>query len=741
MQCHQPAGPGGLVALHRGNQGVPALVQTVDVTPAGGGAIVADPAVDLGTFDGSGLGNEEKIAFDPEDGTVWLSGVRSQRIVGVRDGKLVANQFFDKLNPRTGVLVAGPDHTLFAQTSDGEPTPFGGYPAFGFGKLDRLGVSPEVTTDPDDASVMLGAGDTSADVTFTAGADATPAPALQWQVRAPGASRFANLVGETDPTLTVSARRGLGGSQYRAVFSNVAGKAATAVATLTVRFAPRVTFDPLDTKVVEGGAATFELLGDGSPEPTVTWQRRVGGFWQTITDDVDTITFDSSSLTVKDTNIEQSGALFRAKLVNAAGTTYSKTAKLTVSAKATPAAGELDGISLDWTGNAELQKAPPFGGSNYFSAGVSDGDEATYSARSGSVQIFQVSAGGDAAAATWTTRAGHVTGGGRQLVRLHDGHAQFAADGSATVAFNGAFTVNFYGGLNPFSLTNPQLTVAADGTGTLKADLSGYASSQANPNERTPLAPVSDVTVATFSGVEIDRDGKVTIDPDYAGVAVTVPAGTTPQNRTVADWGGWPQPFVDFQAKTGLSSYWYSSGGAADAAKPPAPFVVDFSGATVPQDDPEPAPEVPTLPAPQAPARPQAPPVDAQSVPKAPATPVTIAPLTGTHRIDALRRVALATLTCPAGGPACAVTAPKRVTVRIAGKSYSLPVLAPKSIAAGKKATLRVQLSKAAASRLKGRSARLTIKVTIIRQGTKATRTVTVTVRPARGRPGVWIVA
>ena len=207
-----------------------------------------------------------------------------------------------------------------------------------------------------------------------------------------------------------------------------------------------------------------------------------------------------------------------------------------------------------------------------------------------------------------------MTGGGHQLVRLYDGHARFAADGSATVAWHGAFTVNFYGGLNPFSLTNPELTVDADGTGTLKADLSGYASSQANPNERTPLAPVSDVTVATFSGVEIDRDGKVTIDPDYAGVEVTVPDGTTPQNRTVEGWGGWPQPFVDFQVKTGLSSYWYSSGGAADAAKPPSPFVVDFSGATVPQDDPEPQPPAPTPQAP-APTQPQAP-IGAQRYPR-----------------------------------------------------------------------------------------------------------------------------
>jgi hypothetical protein len=54
---------------------------------------------------------------------------------------------------------------------------------------------------------------------------------------------------------------------------------------------------------------------------------------------------------------------------------------------------------------------------------------------------------------------------------------------------------------------------------------------------------------------------------------------------------------------------------------------------------------------------------------------------------------------------------------------------------------LRVQLTKAMARQLKGRSAKLWVKLTIAGQGTKATRTVTVTVRPARGRPGVWVVA
>ena len=164
------------------------------------------------------------------------------------------------------------------------------------------------------------------------------------------------------------------------------------------------------------------------------------------------------------------------------------------------------GVVLEWTGNLELQSAPPAGGSNYFSAGVSDGSESTYLASDGDVAIVQLSSAGVESPASYATRAAHVSGGGQaaQIVRLSDGRAELAADGSAVIAWEGSFSVNFYGGLVPFTVTDPVLTVAADGTGTLRADLAGYSSSLANPEEKTPVAPMADVTMSTFDGVTID---------------------------------------------------------------------------------------------------------------------------------------------------------------------------------------------------------------------------------------------
>ena len=56
----------------------------------------------------------------------------------------------------------------------------------------------------------------------------------------------------------------------------------------------------------------------------------------------------------------------------------------------------------------------------------------------------------------------------------------------------------------------------------------------------------------------------------------------------------------------------------------------------------------------------------------------------------------VATLSCPAGGGACKTTAPKRLAAEIDGKRYVLTVVAPKSIAAGKSAAVKVLLPKAA---------------------------------------------
>ena len=673
------AGRAGQVVLARDNSGsIPAAVQSVSF-PGGGSPAVAEPLSTLPDLEADG---PTSFAVDREDGTVWIGGDWSQRLTGIRDGQVVASQYFPERHPRGGPVMVGQDHAVYAQTNDGSPAGFGGSAFYGMGRFARLGVSPEVTLDPAADAVSLGAGVESAAVTFSSDATGEPAPTRQWQVKAPGATRFADIAGQTGASLTVSAERGMDGTEYRAVYKNAAGRIASDPAALGVEYAPQVAIDVANVSATEGDDAEFAVLPDANPAATVTWQRRnAEGLWLTIAVDDDNFDVNGPKLSVLDTNTAQSGLLFRAKLTNTVGTVNSRTAKLTVTpATEIPPGGlDLDNVSLEWTGNEELQGLPPAGGSNHFSAGVSGGTEATYKSVDGNAAVSQVSSTGGEALATWATRSAHVSSGGEQLVRIHGGDARIEPDGSAAVQWDGSWSVNFYGGLVPFTFTDPELVVDADGTGTLTADMSGCSSSIENPGVCTPFAAVPDVTVADFSGVEIDPTEAVEVAPDYAGVEVDGDP-TKPQVKTPG-WGSWPHDFVAFHVQTGLAAYWYTSGSAFDVKKAPAPFTVDFQGGpppsgAPPQDGPGGTPPGQTPP-------PQS------SVDRA----VRFAASKRAQTLGGKRVAKLVTLSCPAGA-ACRVSVPRHVRVELAGQRHGLRVLAPKRIGAGRKATLRLRFSR-----------------------------------------------
>jgi hypothetical protein len=707
------AGPDGTVALVNVNGST--TVQRMVVTPADG-EIRAGAVVDAGFA--TAEVRDAAIAVDPEDGTVWLGGLKSRRLVGVNGGRIVADQVLALRNARVPALVAGPGHALFMQSNDGAGDNLAQH-ASGFQKLKRVGISPTIASVPQDAAVALAAGVDAQDVTFSASATGDPAPAAQWQAKAPGATRFKDLEGQTGATLTVGARPGMDGTLYRAVFANAGGRIATAPATLSVDYAPQVRIAPVDATVAPGQDATFEVVGVGHPEPTVEWQYRVGGFWRTVAGDDDDFRVEPGRLVVKDTNLEQSGTPIRARLRNAVATVATRAATLTVAA---PQPRSLTGVRLDWTGSQELQRRAPNRAASFFSAGASDGTQASYAASARGVRILQVADGGAAQPATWATRDQHLTSGGRQVVRLIGGTGTIAADGSARVAWPGSFTVNMYGGLVPFTVAAPVLTLDPDGDGTLTATLSGYSSSQADPDARTPIAPVAGVTLATFTGGRIDPSAPSTITPNYAGVETELPAGQVQQVRTGEGWGAWPQSFVDFHLKTGLGSYWYSSGGAADPYKVAAPIVVTVTG----EDDPAPAPAAPAAetPAPPAPAGP--------AVAAAGAQAKVLSPRLGSARATRTvnRRTGLAlvtTLTCRTGP--CRITRAATVRIRIAGRTYTARLTGARTIAGGRAERLAVRLPRAALARLKGHRATLTVPVTVRSPAGTSTRTFRITLR------------
>ncbi len=110
------------------------------------------------------------------------------------------------------------------------------------------GSAPVVTTNPKTQTVAPGA-----TVTLTAAATGTPTPTVQWQYSVNGGATFTNISGATSTTFTFTAAAAKSGHEYRAVFTNSAGSATTAAATVTVtstnKVAPVVTLNPTSKTV------------------------------------------------------------------------------------------------------------------------------------------------------------------------------------------------------------------------------------------------------------------------------------------------------------------------------------------------------------------------------------------------------------------------------------------------------------------------------------------------------------
>lgn len=393
----------------------------------------------------------------------------------------------------------------------------------------------------------------------------------------------------------------------------------------------------------------------------------------------------------------------------------------------------VDHASLDWAGN-ELMQAEVHGFKNYFSAGASDGKEATYKGSEGNAEIYLE---GSESIATWATHENYGPGTGeRQLVHLSDGTGEFEQYGAAEIEWDGAYSVNFYGGLAPFTIEDPTLVVDEDGTGELMATLVGCEASMTNPDECSPFAPAEEVQVATFSGVEISG-GELTVTPEYAGVAVTT-SPQFPQDQEVEGWGSWPQSFVDFQEDTGLAPFFYSAGFPEDGQKAPSPFLVDFAGHELALGGGE---EEGTTGGGGDTGGGNG---SGEGTGEQSSQDASTAERRGTGRPAKLRIgkrtvklgaggvVKVATIACPAAGTVCRTVVPSRVAAKIGGRRYALTVLAPKRIGAGKSGAVKVKLPKAARKALGAKKVAIRIRVGLAANGVTAKHVVKVKIAGRR---------
>lgn len=174
-------------------------------------------------------------------------------------------------------------------------------------------VAPVVTTQPVSVTGALGR-----TVTLVAAATGEPAPAVQWEKRRATSTRWFPVRGATTPTLRIDVRTTP--TVYRAVFTNKAGSAATAEATVSLRAtAPRVTKHPRSVTAKKGRTVTLRAAASGEPRPTVRWQKRRAGSstWHTVRGAT------RSTLKVK---VRSTTIVYRAVFTNAAGKAVTRSA-------------------------------------------------------------------------------------------------------------------------------------------------------------------------------------------------------------------------------------------------------------------------------------------------------------------------------------------------------------------------------------------------------------------------------
>ena len=276
---------------------------------------------------------------------------------------------------------------------------------------------------------------------------------------------------------------------------------------------------------------------------------------------------------------------------NTPGTTQPST-KPSATTPATPTAA--DSPSLYWSINEESASGAFYGGCNFLVAGKAGNNGGAtlwkkgttlYKTSAGNVTIQKPDASGNYVQPTWEDKCLDRNGDSVATTKKNSqtenrfvvkkGAAKDVGDG-LSMSWSGSVTVAFYGGMTYWSFSDPTLTVDSSGKGSLTATASGYGTDMDNMDKWEKLTPEK-ITLANFSGVDVKKarsDGGFSVTPDYKGVKVDAQGGRSPQDRSVKDWGAFPQSFVDFNIKTGQSAYWYTSGLSRDFAKPAAPLTV-----------------------------------------------------------------------------------------------------------------------------------------------------------------------
>ena len=141
-----------------------------------------------------------------------------------------------------------------------------------FPALAAAASAPVVTEHPAATTVLLASRTASGTATFKAQATGEPEPSVRWQSRATAAAAWADVEGATGLELVATVADAADGRQYRAVFTNEAGEAATDPATVVIHYAPSILTSGANRTVEAGLGTGFNASFRGKPAPTTQFQ-------------------------------------------------------------------------------------------------------------------------------------------------------------------------------------------------------------------------------------------------------------------------------------------------------------------------------------------------------------------------------------------------------------------------------------------------------------------------------------
>ncbi|MFI1060590.1 MULTISPECIES: hypothetical protein [Streptomyces] len=196
----------------------------------------------LGTLRGAGTDMPRAVGFDAtmhEAFVVWQDAGDTSQPGSDDDGALTVHRTRDLQEVAKPLVLRGmhaQSGSAAVAVAPGGAVVFVSDPVAG--KIDRLErvTSPHVTRNPADRSVAAGTR-----VSLTAEAEGTPRPTVAWQASTDAGRTWRSVEGATSPTYTFTAAAADNGRRYRAEFTNDAGTAHSAAATLTVTLADATT--------------------------------------------------------------------------------------------------------------------------------------------------------------------------------------------------------------------------------------------------------------------------------------------------------------------------------------------------------------------------------------------------------------------------------------------------------------------------------------------------------------------